>query len=184
MFTLLVFNIFFFLPSGLANLTPILASRIPPLKKYTYPLDFKLKFRNRRIFGTHKTIRGLVCGILIGILTVYIEQLLYSHFRIFQSVVSINYMSINPPVLGFLMGFGALGGDSAESFIKRQIGVKPGDSWFPFDQLDYILGSMFLSSFYIKLEPIEYILSPFVWFSLHLIFSAIGYTLRFKKKLL
>ena len=181
MLYLILFNIWFFLPTGLANLTPILAARIPQLRKHTYPLDFKLNVKKWRILGDHKTIRGLVSGIVVGIITFWIEQLLYFHFLVFTQIIPRNIEELNPILFGLLSGLGALGGDAIESFIKRQTGIRPGKSWFPFDQLDYILGGMLLTSFYIRLPTIQYILAPIIWFLLHLIFSAIGYLLRLKK---
>ena len=39
-------------------------------------------------------------------------------------------------LLGLGCGVGALGGDSIKSLIKRQLGIAPGRSWIPADQLD------------------------------------------------
>jgi len=36
-------------------------------------------------------------------------------------------------------------GDIIESFFKRRIGKKRGESWVPFDQLDFILGVLLFS---------------------------------------
>ena len=82
--------LWFFLPAGLGNLAPILATKIPALKKYTYPLDFGRKFRKKRIFGDHKTIRGLVAGVIVGIATVYLQVILYNSFQFF-TVSAVQY---------------------------------------------------------------------------------------------
>jgi CDP-2,3-bis-(O-geranylgeranyl)-sn-glycerol synthase len=47
------------------------------------------------------------------------------------------------------MGFGALAGDSIKSFFKRRLGFAPGKAWVPFDQLDFIVGGLTLTSLYV-----------------------------------
>jgi CDP-2,3-bis-(O-geranylgeranyl)-sn-glycerol synthase len=46
--------------------------------------------------------------------------------------------------LGLRFGLGAMAGDSAKSFVKRQLGIAPGSPWVPFDQLDFVLGALVL----------------------------------------
>jgi CDP-2,3-bis-(O-geranylgeranyl)-sn-glycerol synthase len=80
------------------------------------------------------------------------------------------------------MGFGALLGDAIESFFKRQARVKPGNTWFPFDQIDYIIGGLLFSLPVITLGVKYYFLILVVWLLLHLISSYIGYLLGLKTK--
>jgi CDP-diglyceride synthetase len=37
-------------------------------------------------------------------------------------------------------------GDAVKSFFKRRLGITPGKSWFPFDQLDFVLGAILFVS--------------------------------------
>lgn len=175
-----LFVLWFFLPAGLGNLAPIMAKKIPFLKKYTYPLDFRGKFRNRRILGDHKTIRGLVAGIVVGIVTVYLQILLYNSFQFFRDVSFINYNSVNPVYLGFLAAFGALFGDAVKSFFKRQLNIPSGRSWFPFDQIDYILGGILFTAIYIRFDLNIYVILFIMWFILHPLSTFIGWLLRLK----
>ncbi|MBR9703121.1 CDP-archaeol synthase, partial [Candidatus Woesearchaeota archaeon] len=46
---------------------------------------------------------------------------------------------------GFLAGFGALLGDLVESFIKRQLGFKSGELFFPWDKIDFVIGAFALT---------------------------------------
>jgi CDP-2,3-bis-(O-geranylgeranyl)-sn-glycerol synthase len=80
-----------------------------------------------------------------------------------------------------LLSFGALFGDMVKSFFKRQLGVASGKSWFPFDQIDYIVGGLAFSAIVVRLEATQYISVLVVWFALHLISSYIGYLLKLKK---
>ncbi len=162
------FAVWFFLPVGIANCTPIIAAKIPILKQWSYPVDSYQTFRGKRILGDHKTIRGLIVGILAAIATAIIQQYLYK------------VTTINPIVFGTACAIGALGGDMTKSFLKRQFGIASGQRWFPFDQLDYIIGGILATSFFIQLSFSQYALIAIVWFALHIIFSKIGYLLKLK----
>ncbi len=172
--------LWFFLPAGLGNLAPILARKIPVLEKLSYPMDFYKKFRQRRILGDHKTIRGLIAGIVAGIVTVYLQTILYNNFQFFRDVSFVNYNTINPIYFGFLASFGALFGDALKSFLKRQLKIPSGKSWFPADQIDYILGGIFFTALYIRLSMELYLILFIIWFFLHPLSTFIGWLLRLK----
>lgn len=174
----IIFTSFYvFLPAGLSNVTPIFVAKIPFLKKYSYPVDFYKTYRGKRILGDHKTIRGFVFGSLVGALTAYLLAYLYPAFKQF---LIIDYTNINIFWYGLLAGFGALFGDSLKSFFKRQFGIRSGEKWFPFDQLDYIFGGLLFISFIVKI-PFSVVIAAFVmWFGLHLISTFVGYMLGLK----
>jgi CDP-2,3-bis-(O-geranylgeranyl)-sn-glycerol synthase len=175
------FAFWFFLPAGLANMFPIFAAHTPLLRKLEYPLDFHLNFRGKPLFGSHKTVRGLVVGILVAILVVYAQRQLYFHWPFLQTL-PLDYKLVSPIFLGLLLGVGAIIGDAMKSFFKRQMDVSSGSSWFPFDQIDYILGGIFFSVWYVRLNLTEYILIFLIFFFLHLVSTNIGYLLGLKKK--
>lgn len=172
--------LWFFLPAGLGNLAPVIAAKIPALKKYSGPIDRFKKFRGKRILGDHKTIRGLIAGICAGIITAYLQVILYNQFAFFRSVSVIDYNTINPFFFGFLSSFGALFGDGLKSFFKRQLNIPAGKSWFPFDQIDYILGGILFTAFYVRLSLEIYLILFIVWFFLHPLSTFIGWLLRLK----
>lgn len=160
----------FFLPAGVANLTPVLVSRIPMLESWTAPLDFGRSYKDKRLFGSNKTWRGLICGTVAAGLTGYLLHDLAPGFT-------------TPSILqACAMGAGALLGDAVESFFKRQRGIGPGSSWFPFDQTDYIIGGLLLALPF-GLPDSDYIPLIFgLYFGLHLLFSYIGFVLKLKDK--
>lgn len=169
-----------FLPVGLGNSAPILIAKIPAFKKYSYPLDFYKTYRGKRILGDHKTIRGLISGIIVGILTVYLQRYIVHTNSFFSDVSIIDYTKINVIAFGTFCAIGALGGDAIKSFFKRQIGVVPGKTWFPFDQIDYIAGGIISTLPFIQLSIGQYALLIIVWFALHPLFSLLGYYSGFK----
>lgn len=175
-----IFALWFFLPAGLANTAPIPAAKIKSLDFLDIPLDGNKTFRGRRIFGDHKTLRGLVVGLITGIITAIVQLYLYKNLDYFQQISPVDYNQVSPVLWGSVLAFGALGGDAIKSFFKRQLGVKPGSSWFPFDQIDYIVGGIVASLFIVRIDLAFYVLITIVWFVLHPVATTFGYLLKFK----
>jgi CDP-diglyceride synthetase len=178
-----LFALWFFLPAGMANMVPILVAPIPGLKKFTAPMDCGLTYRGKRILGSHKTWRGLIAGVIFGTLTLWLQQLLVAHFDWARTLTSqVDYQHLPTLVLGPLFAIGALGGDAIESFFKRQRGVAPGHGWFPFDQLDYIIGGAIASAPFVSLTLGQYVLLVLLWLGAHVVFSYLGYLLHLKER--
>ena len=135
--------LYLMLPAYFANMAPVFVCKI--LKPLAYPLDFGYKWKGKRILGTHKTMRGLIAGIIAAIIIVYMQQMLY-RIPFFTQLSLINYDLIGP-MLGFLMGFGALFGDAVGSFIKRQCNIKEGKKFLPIDQIDFVIGALYFMAF-------------------------------------
>jgi CDP-2,3-bis-(O-geranylgeranyl)-sn-glycerol synthase len=79
-----------------------------------------------------------------------------------------------------LFAIGALGGDALKSFFKRQFGIAPGGTWFPFDQIDYIIGGSLAVLPFIHLTIGQYIILLVVWTVAVLITTYIGWLLKLK----
>ncbi len=176
----ILFALFFFLPAGVANTTPVIIAKLPVLKNFNYPLDFYKSFKGTRVFGDHKTIRGLVAGILAGTVSVYIETAIYNNSSLIQKASPINYTTMEPLLLGFLLSFGALAGDFMKSFFKRRANIMPGKTWIPFDQIDYILGGILFSYVYIQLDFVHYLYILVIWATLHPISTIFAYFVKLK----
>jgi len=131
--------VYLILPGIFANLMPVLV--MPYFKRLAIPVDLGKKVFGKRVFGDNKTYRGFVFGVLISIIVVYGQGYLYN-YDLFINLSFIDYSNINLLLLGFLIGFGVLFGDLIESFFKRQLNIKPGESFFPFDQLDCLVGGL------------------------------------------
>ena len=111
------FSVIGFLPALLANAAPTIFGG-------GAPIDFNLKFIDgRRIFGSHKTIKGFVSGIVAGTLT---GAFLGQYLR------------------GFLLSSGALLGDLGGDFIKRRFDLSPGTTFPVLDQLDFVIGDLII----------------------------------------
>ncbi|MDA1060981.1 MAG: CDP-archaeol synthase [bacterium] len=175
MLELLLKTFWFLLPAGIANMSPVLFKWIPFLN---YPVDLNRKFKGKPIFGSNKTYRGLLFGTLTAIAAVYFQKVFYQDL---SSISLIDYSNVNIYILGVLLGFGALLGDMIKSFFKRQMNIKSGKSWVPFDQLDWIIGSLICVSFYIAISWQVILASILLFGLLHPITNLIGYFLHIKK---
>lgn len=177
----ILFALWFFAPAGLANAAPVFAQKIPHTEFMARPIDFGKSFRGKRIFGDHKTFRGFVFGAIFSLVTVFLQQYAYNHTAWAKSLsLSLNYRTLNVFLLGLLFAFGALGFDAIKSFFKRQFGFKSGATWFPFDQIDYIVGGLLLSSIVVDLRHIDYYWIGLIWFLLHPVATFIGWLLGLK----
>jgi CDP-2,3-bis-(O-geranylgeranyl)-sn-glycerol synthase len=164
------------LPAYLANMMPIFVKKINFLN---YPVDFNKKLNKKPILGSHKTWRGFFFGTIAGIIIAYIQSLL-SGIEFFQSISILDYSSWL--IIGFLLGFGALLGDSVKSFFKRRLNIKPGKRFIPWDQLDYTIGSLgLLSIFFIPSWQII-ITCLILNFILHILATKIGYYTGIRKE--
>ncbi len=174
--------LWFFLPAGIANMTPIFLAKIPWLKKFDAPLDFNKTINGKPIFGRNKTWRGLIGGIVTATLTLWLQVALASGHPDVAMLNSEIYTDIPILIVGPLFAIGALGGDAIESFFKRRIGKKPGQSWFPFDQLDYVIGGAIATLPFVQLSWYQYLWVVAIWVLLHLLFSFIGFKMKLKDK--
>lgn len=162
--------ILFFLPAGLSNTAPVFANKIPIWNKWNTPVDFGKSWRGVRITGDNKSWRGIISGTLFAGLTAVVV----AHY-VPETIVNDQVF-----LTGILLGLGALTGDAVESFIKRQRGIKPGSSWFPWDQVDYIIGGL-LFVLPVADLPVWAIVTIFVaYFPLHLLIAYLAFRIGLK----
>jgi CDP-2,3-bis-(O-geranylgeranyl)-sn-glycerol synthase len=179
-FYAIVAAIWFFLPCGIANSVPVIAMHLPVLKDMNYPLDFGKSLGGIRIFGDHKTFRGLISGMIFGVIVVAIQVSLYNAYEPIRNISWVKYNEINWVVFALLSGAGPLLGDAIKSFFKRRMNLKPGATWFPFDQIDYILGGIIFVLPIVQLEWWKYILVAVIYFIAHPMATFLGYLLKMK----
>ena len=72
--------IYFMLPAYLANMAPPLLKKVNFLN---YPIHEKL-------LGSHKTYRGLIFAVIVGMLIFYIQKILFQ-YALFKNISLINY---------------------------------------------------------------------------------------------
>jgi CDP-2,3-bis-(O-geranylgeranyl)-sn-glycerol synthase len=173
--------LWFLAPAGTSIIGPMVAARLPKIEEWDTPVDLGHTWRGKRIFGDHKTWRGLVAGVVFGGLTGLFQMLVAQHANLsFIPPYAPNYNGAGAIWLGMLLGTGAGLGDCLKSLIKRQVGIAPGKHWFPFDQIDYIIGAYLLSAPFVHLIAADYLFGLAIWFGIHLISAYIGYLIHWK----
>ncbi len=171
---LLVFEaVWFILPAYLANMAPVITQKL--WGRHRYPIDFHITLNDKvRVLGDGKSWNGLIAGTLAGGLI----GLLQSYLR-----PAINGLPLVGLKVGLILGFGALFGDLVKSFFKRRLGKVRGASWFPFDQIDLILGAFFLYwLFYRAFNPAYFVTLLILTPALHLATNWVGFKLKLKSE--
>jgi len=126
-----------FLPAYVANMSPVFVQGW--FDRLAIPIDGGRSFRGTRIFGDHKTWRGLLAGIVVGTAIYEIQR--WIHAAGFLAGLALLDYADDPLLPGFLLGLGTGVGDAVKSFFKRRVGIPPGASWLGFDQLDFFAGA-------------------------------------------
>lgn len=179
--------IWLFAPAGLANICASMSRHIPNTKWMAKPIDFGVEIDGKPLLGKNKTFRGLFFGVLAAVLIGLLAEYVYNNVEFTRQIIKISdvvdegYESFNIIVFSFLAGFGALVGDMVESFFKRRVGVESGKPWFPFDQIDFILGSIIFTFPYLTLALSSYLIYLGGFFLLHLSIKYIGYLIGVEK---
>jgi len=185
MFNWIFSCLYFFLPAYFVNMAPPFAKRSGAFKFLYRPIDKGKKFKGKPILGSHKTWKGIIAGLFVGILMVFFQGWLYENFLFIQKISLIDYSKINLFWFGILISGGALCGDILFAFLKRRLGKEPGAKWLPFDQINYVIGAaIFLTPYLWNISNINNFWFQ-LWttlltltFILHIIFNRLGYLLK------
>ncbi len=165
--------LYFFLPAYLANMAPVFAHALK------LPLGYPV---STQYFGDHKTVRGIISGVVVALVVVYVQKiLLIEGYAFAQELSLLEYGTISVLLYGFAFGLGALVGDLVKSFFKRRLEREPGSPWVPFDQLDFVLGALiFLYPLY-QLEFKYVVVLLLATPALHFSANVLGYLLNLKR---
>ena len=165
---LIISSLYFFLPAFVANMAPEFFKWVP----------FNQPIWGRKL-GKNKTWRGVIVAVVFGIVVFWLQKWLFQ-FTFFKSISLINYVDFSLGY-GFLLGLGAILGDAVESYFKRKNKIGSGESWMPYDQIDFAIGALVLGwLMYVPKAEVATIILVFS-FILHLIVSRIGFWLGIKK---
>lgn len=147
------------------------------------PIDGGATFRGRRILGDNKTWRGAASMVFGCVLAVAVQKYIITD-RVGAWAV-IDYGNANLFGLAMALGGGAILGELPNSFIKRQLGVAPGQNangllglvFYVWDQTDSIFGIWLLLVFWVWPSGLLFLMSIVVMFAAHQLVSLLGYLL-------
>ncbi len=172
--------IYFFLPAYFTNMTPPLIKKAGIFSFLDKRVDLGRKFFGQDFLGPHKSWRGVISGIIVGILVAFSQPYLYQ-FSFIRKISLIDYQKVNIIFFGFLISSGAVFGDLFFAFIKRRLKLQPGARFLPFDQINYVFGAFFFLQPFLNLNYSIWLTIFILTFFLHLIFNRIGYLLSLHK---
>jgi CDP-diglyceride synthetase len=189
MISLILSVTWYFLPAAIANMTARLSYYLPKFMKPSWmekPVDGGLMINSKPFLGKNKTIRGVFYATLFATLTGFLQALLILNTDVIQNLFDlesfpVEYTVLTGTIFGFLLGLGAMLGDMAESFIKRQINIPSGRPFPPFDQTDFIIGSSLLGLFIARFDSKFYITLFLTFFFGHLVIKFLGYKIGVDK---
>jgi len=177
---LIVSTLYLFLPCYVANMAPVVAKKLGLFPSLARPLDGSGSNGAKQIFGVNKTYRGILVGIIAGVLTSFAQLLLLNN-SFFASILVFPYTVKNFFLWGILLGGGALGGDLAKSYFKRKRGIAPGNRWLPWDQLDMVFGGIVCGSLLYRFSLMNIIILLIATPFLVLAINFVGYFLKIKE---
>lgn len=174
-----------FVVAGIAQ-TIFLKSKISAV--FSWPLDMNKRFRGRRIFGQNKTFKGFV--VLVPAVTLCFGLLgLWAQ----GADAASGLWRLTVPQwfgLGLAAGFGYALGELPNSFVKRQLGVEPGESpahpvgrklAFVFDQLDSILFALLTIALIVPTDWRFHLTSVLLGSFIHWLFNVLLWAIGVKK---
>jgi len=131
----LAYALWFILPAYIANAFPVVFGG-------GLAIDMGKKLPDGKpIFGSHKTVRGFLTGLIAGVLTSMVQTVALPKNRWSDFVLPFQFNVL----IGSMIALGALMGDLVHSFIKRRMGLAEGSPLPVADQLDFVLGAILFS---------------------------------------
>ena len=160
----------------------------PLSRRFSHPIDRGATFRGRRLFGEHKTVRGFVvmipaAAIVFAALAAAIGD---------PAGAGLWPLTIGGYAgLGAFAGFGFMAGELPNSFVKRQLRIRPGQvprhrfgaaAQFLIDRLDSGVGMLLALSAIVSTPSLTWLLVLSVGPSIHWAFSVLMFQLGLKSR--
>ena len=142
--------LYLFAPLIVASMLAGIVLRFDLLRSLRRPLDAGKTFHGRRLFGDHKTWRGVVVSVVGCVISTAVQKYVLGDHA--GALALVDYRSVNVIVFGASMGGGAMLGELPNSFAKRQLGIDPGKAgsglvgviFYVWDQVDLLSCWLFL----------------------------------------
>ena len=151
-YSIVLYPLIFIFPAYVANGAPVIFGGGRPISK--------------RIFGSHKTIKGLVTGLFAGFIIAFIISQLISYLLI----------------TGILLTIGTHVGDLLGSFIKRRLKIKEGRKFAVFDQYLFLFFALLFALPFGKFpSPYGLLFIIVLTGLLHVLTNALAYKANVKK---
>ena len=171
----------------LAGMAQTMWFAAPLSRQFSFPIDGGATFRGVRVFGEHKTLRGFI--VMIPATAVSFAVLAAAigdppHDGLWSLTIA------GYAWLGACAGFGFMAGELPNSFVKRQLGIRPGDCprglagavQFVADRIDSGVGMLLAVSAIVPTPAMTWLLVLLVGPSIHWAFSVLMFHLGLKAR--
>lgn len=160
----------------------------PLSRRFSFPIDGGATFRGSRLFGEHKTLRGFV---------VMVPAAAGSFAALAAAIGDPGQAGLWPLTmpgyagLGACAGVGFMAGELPNSFVKRQLGIRPGEcprtraaasAQFVADRIDSGIGMLLAVSAIVTTPAMTWLLVLLVGPSIHWAFSVAMFHLGLKAR--
>lgn len=144
-----------------ANATPIVARRVLH-GRFAYPLDAGILLPDGRpLLGKSKTIRGIICSVLLTTAC--------------APVIGLEWE------VGFIVGLTAMMGDLLSSFFKRRLGMPESSMALGLDQIPESLFPLLACRAFIPLTYVDVSVGVVIFFVCEIIFSKLSHRLGIRR---
>lgn len=178
-----IFNIFIFVEALWLIIPAYGANGLVPLIKGRRPIDFGKRLKDgQRLFGPGKTWEGFVFGCIMGAVIGTVQMLAFPYLPWEASGPVVLGIAAMGPVLGFLLGFGAMLGDLAGSFIKRRFKISRGKPAPLLDQEDFLIGALLFALLMVSIKFHWVIMLAIITPVFHWVANGVAYLVRVKRE--
>ena len=187
--------IFTLLPVILAGISVMVFVKLPVLTSLLYPLDqYKVLKDGYRLFGDHKTWKGIVGYLLFTPFWTLIQGLL---IHLIPPLKAHSYLYVHHEntllynlLIGLALGFAYALFELPNSFIKRRLGIQEGKTasgpirylFIFIDQADSVIGCVLVLSFVYPMSFSFFILYILLGAAIHILFNFLLQVLGLRKE--
>jgi hypothetical protein len=153
------------------------------------PIDGGLEIRGRPLFGQNKTLRGVLL-VAIGCMVGWgLQCHLLHQIKFFRALEPFDYGEINGFVVGFAVGSAAMLSELPNSFIKRRLGIPPGQGargvmgpiFYIWDQVDILAGVWLVLMIHLPPTLERVAISAVLVLVVHQSINTLGYLLGMRR---
>jgi len=145
------------------------------------PIDGGLRLGGKRLFGDHKTWRGVLVAVVCSAAFAAVQAHVVGDAV--GALLTVEWRSVPAVPFGALMGLGAMLGELPNSFVKRRLGIGPGKSttgpwsivFYVWDQVDLLFGAWVLIGSWVRPSPLLVAASFVLALLVHPLVSLIGW---------
>ncbi len=174
----------FAIPVAFAAILHMIAVKINILGFLKIPIDLGRTWKGKRIFGDHKTIRGVILMVLFSVLGSLLLKILVNHYEFIRNLNILYFDEYSVLFYGVCFGLGYTLAELPNSFFKRRANIEEGKRGNLFnilvDQFDSPFGCMIAIAPFSDMSLNLFIVGSFFYLFLHMFFNFVLFLLRLR----